>query len=1334
MRTFTLEIVKPKHAEDFEDYCAEIYSVVFEDPTPKRNGRTGQSQGGVDIFVEPRVGKRKGIQCKRYYETKVTEKVIADEVVAADKAGWSIGELIVATTAASDSKLVKYAQDLTDARAESGKFKVSIEFWDDICNHIKRHAILQKKYSPNSPGGVYDDIRTSSEKTHSTVVETNELVSALSSKLDSLMTQVGGHAFVSSLVTNENNTVSRQLDKVAEFIKEMSYSGASALLSVIFDEFSSLNERQKARWYLLSGIVDWHAGDVSGAVQKFDTAYETYPDDDRVASGKVRGLLLSDHLDDAFDIAERARSRFPDSAHVWLAWANTKIALKQFLAEADLPRKFEGNADALQMMAISFHDAGNRALSLTYADRALHADGAGFYTWTNVLFIATDFASKDPFLASMGLLPPEVARTLQAVCECFEPRDERLWRKEIGPLVSDAAANLAVGRLLLGDALACLKICEEAGVFGESALKLAAPRVYAYHELGDLKKVVEVGAPHLKDMHISAQMMVGESAAILGMPELVRDIAESNAVATDSDAAKTAQALMWIALRNSGDSSSATDLLDKHDFKVETAPILLNAAARIYLAVGQQEKAAMLGGKIAALVTTASAQPVKIQAADTLTALGNYKAAISLLTSVPNANLSRGLQTRLLEAYAKGGYRAKARSIVDSAPPDWFEDDAFVGMAILAAQQANDWHRLKPLALRQRDRCPTDARAWEFWYRVALQTLRPGEIRRAFGEAPLELSGDPKVIRRVALAEIQYGDRDLGMRRLYRLFRCNLDNANAAAGFITALLTADDIPWGAAPTAVSAGVAATLLREDGSPFTIVVDPADVGNLPQAQNYFPHDSGFAANFMGKGVGDVVTIRHQLGEETTYRVASLMPALRYLLGYAHELTENSVEPIPGFRTISFKNDDGGIDMSRIHSQLKRWSGAADVVIDGYRQGRLTVGLCAQLLGRSPVDIILSWGPSQPPLVVAEGRVTGGPERSNPPGSSSSCVLDCITLVELGLFKALSVLGLLPHPVVSQRAYDLLLIALDEAKDERSIGRAREIDGELAIVRYGPEDRQQRVAMLTSIIESVQRYCEVAPAYGPAEVPNNFLEFKGVLDDESYDAIALCLEKRAELVSIDARLRALALSGFEVSSVSPQAVIAHATQTGQLPLAEHRQYLMLSLLSNRTYISIASYDFLWMLSQAGYSSIVLDAWAEVIASSNTWFDSAVRVVCGVFRSLHLLDVQFGALACVVERLASAIYRHPAFRSVADEAMREALQHTVEEVYEAAPWHPTLTAALRQRADELSEFIAASLFRAKEVAEGKTAPTKHSLRSLYCLCRPILFERQEALPNVDG
>ncbi|MET5019956.1 hypothetical protein AAHH78_33185, partial [Burkholderia pseudomallei] len=98
---------------------------------------------------------------------------------------------------------------------------------------------------------------------------------------------------------------------------------------------------------------------------------------------------------------------------------------------------------------------------------------------------------------------------------------------------------------------------------------------------------------------------------------------------------------------------------------------------------------------------------------------------------------------------------------------------------------------------------------------------------------------------------------------------------------------------------------------------------------------------------------------------------------------------------------------------------------------------------------------------------------------------------------------------------------------------MGRSGEVDGKLALVRYTTEDRQQTEDMLTAIVESVQRYCEVATAYGPAEVPSNFLEFKELLDAESYDAIALCREKNAALVSIDARWRALALCGFKVSS---------------------------------------------------------------------------------------------------------------------------------------------------------------------------------------------------------
>ncbi len=1326
MRTFTLEISKPKDAEDFEDYCAEIYSVVFEDPTPKKNGRSGQSQGGVDVFVEPRSGGRKGIQCKRYYETKVTESLVNDEVKAADAAGWRINELIVATTTPSDSKLVKYVQDLSDSRADIGKFKVSIEFWNDICNQINRYSILQQRYSPNAPGGVFDEIRSSIEENRTSAVAAAEGVSALTAKLDSFVSQVGGPSFIASLSTNEGSLISRQLDRIVQFIKEMSFASAKALLSVVFEEFSTLDLHQQARWYLLSGIVDWHTGDASSAVRKFDTAYDTYPEDDRICAGKIRGFLLANHADQAFDIAERAVSRFPDSIQVWLAWANTKIKLAQYLVEADLPSKFQADADALQMMAVNFHDAGDQALSLAYADRALRAEGAGFYTWSNVLFIATDFAGKIPFLASLELLPSEVRYTLSDACGRFEPREEKLWRVEGGPIVGDVAVNLAVGRLLLGDASACLAICDEAETHGDSSTNFTVPRVYAYHALNDHQHVIDVGVPHLAEMHISAQMMVAEAAAILGEADLVADVAALPSVASDVEAKSTLQALTWVALRGKGDIAAVIASLDAYDFESEATLVVLNTAARIYQAIGRAEKAAAIGAKIASMVTASSATPLKIQAADTFATLKDYPAAIARLVSIPGIGQSRELQTRLLDAYAKGGYRAKARAIVDSAPPSWFDDEAFVGTAIFAAQQANDWPRLEPLALRHRDRRPTSASAWDFWYQVALRTLRPAELRRAFSEAPLELSGAPQVIRRVALAELQYGDAVLGMRRLYRLFRCNLNDANVAAGYITALLAAESNLLSVVPAVISAGVAVTLHREDGSSFTLVIDPSDVGTLPEAQNYYPDDAVFAANFVGKAVDDTVTIAHPMGKDTTYRVDSLVPASRHLLAYAHELIEKSVEPIPGFISVPVEDSHGNVDMSGIHAQVKRVSERANLVLDGYRQGRLTVGLCAQLLGRSPVEVLLGWGRRQPPLVIAEGGADNQAAWLSALASSSSCVLDCITLVELGLFNALPVVGLLPHPIVAQSAYDLLKNALEEAKKDHTFGHTSEVDGQLAMVRYTPEFRRSKVELLTSIVECVERHCEIAPAYGPEEVSSNFLQFKGVLDDESYDAIALCLERGAELISLDARLRALALTGFEVSAVPPLAAIAHAVAKGQLSYAEQRHYQMQLLASNRTYVSIAPLDFLWMVSQAGWSTVVLDEWTEVLSSAATLFESAVRAVCGVFQSLHLFDLQFGAVHCLVERLCSAIYRHPLFHPSAAREMQDTLVRYAASVYRAPPWHPAFTEVQGERARELLFLIEDAMSRAREVAEGRAVVVKHDLNSLYCERRPLLLEKE--------
>ena len=160
MHTVQFEISKPTDDSAFEDMCARIYGELFGDPMPKINGRRGQSQGGVDVFVNSAAG-RLGIQSKRYVDGALTLKMVEKELERAEKKNVPIFKLIVATTAAADATLLHNVQNLSDARVAAGKFPVEIEFWDDICRHIRGNGKLQRDYAPNAPGAMFQEQRES---------------------------------------------------------------------------------------------------------------------------------------------------------------------------------------------------------------------------------------------------------------------------------------------------------------------------------------------------------------------------------------------------------------------------------------------------------------------------------------------------------------------------------------------------------------------------------------------------------------------------------------------------------------------------------------------------------------------------------------------------------------------------------------------------------------------------------------------------------------------------------------------------------------------------------------------------------------------------------------------------------------------------------------------------------------------------------------------------------------------------------------------------------------------------------------------------------------------
>lgn len=131
----SLELPKPKNWQDFESIVLDAQRLRWKSPSLQKNGRPGQAQQGVDIFGPDDIGRRVGIQCKRY-ATALTLKIIEEEAINAEAFQPALATLYVATTNDHDAKLQQQVRIYSDNRVAAGKFAVTLLFWDDVVSGI----------------------------------------------------------------------------------------------------------------------------------------------------------------------------------------------------------------------------------------------------------------------------------------------------------------------------------------------------------------------------------------------------------------------------------------------------------------------------------------------------------------------------------------------------------------------------------------------------------------------------------------------------------------------------------------------------------------------------------------------------------------------------------------------------------------------------------------------------------------------------------------------------------------------------------------------------------------------------------------------------------------------------------------------------------------------------------------------------------------------------------------------------------------------------------------------------------------------------------------------
>jgi hypothetical protein len=157
------QIAPPKGWEKFEDLARALFAAVYKNPLAAKNGRRGQPQHGVDVFVEPedQPGKLFGIQCKgkdQGYGAKATTSEFDAELAKAENFKPALDHWIFVTTAADDEQLQEHARTISRKRRAAGKFPVDALGWGALHALIAQHDSVIREFYPEHVSDMPDHL------------------------------------------------------------------------------------------------------------------------------------------------------------------------------------------------------------------------------------------------------------------------------------------------------------------------------------------------------------------------------------------------------------------------------------------------------------------------------------------------------------------------------------------------------------------------------------------------------------------------------------------------------------------------------------------------------------------------------------------------------------------------------------------------------------------------------------------------------------------------------------------------------------------------------------------------------------------------------------------------------------------------------------------------------------------------------------------------------------------------------------------------------------------------------------------------------------------------
>ncbi len=446
------ELTQPDGDAEFEELCHQLYRAMWGDPGCMRIGRTGQAQYGIDI-VGTWQGRRIGVQCKCYKRTRFTMATMRDDIAKVEQAGLSIDHLLFATTASNDAKVVLEVHQLSATRKKEGKFTVSVDFWGDICGHLRGHPEVGRKYVRNFPGSLAIATHELAQNSALVLAEVHRDSALAAAGIGEVLVRLDALNATQSIDAKGDEAdpvVAHTLGLVRDRIRQGRTRDARQLLEGMGDPDAFRDQYSRFRWHTNRASVDLQDGLTENAVKGYLKAYALAPKHEKAIANRVHALLLSGEADAALQACDEGLAAHPDNHHLWALWIHARHASGAGDPEQGLPEGVRDAPDLLYARARLASKQGRLEDAVALLRVCLAQDGGSMEAKCAYLVDALAWATDDTIRAMHANITAGQRAALEDAVGRMEPLEQTLSAMEAEAVALEAASNAVSALLVLG--------------------------------------------------------------------------------------------------------------------------------------------------------------------------------------------------------------------------------------------------------------------------------------------------------------------------------------------------------------------------------------------------------------------------------------------------------------------------------------------------------------------------------------------------------------------------------------------------------------------------------------------------------------------------------------------------------------------------------------------------------------------------------------------------------------------------------------------------------------------------------------------------------------------